>query len=296
MSKKTTLSIISIMLILSIISLASAIRIDSVSMNPESIAPGETSEILITLKNNADIDIEDVSVNLDLTNVPFAPFESGSDFFTNEIQESKSKTAEFKVVALNDAKSGIYKIPIKISYIEDNVAKTQSSLISIMINSQPIIEVSVDDGLLLKGKENKVTFKIVNKGLADAKFLEIETKGSTSYSILSAEKVYVGDVDSDDFQTVDYQIFFNQNSLNRLDIPVTIKYKDVANKEYTQEFNPTLKVYTLEQAQNLGLIAKSNTTSYIVGVVILIIIFFVYRWFRRRRKRKEEYWNVKRLY
>ncbi|HLC87329.1 MAG TPA: hypothetical protein VJH65_03590 [Candidatus Nanoarchaeia archaeon] len=289
MSKKTTLSIISIMLILSIISLASAIRIDSVSMNPESIAPGETSEILITLKNNADIDIEDVSVNLDLTNVPFAPFESGSDFFTNEIQESKSKTAEFKVVALNDAKSGIYKIPIKISYIEDNVAKTQSSLISIMINSQPIIEVSVDDGLLLKGKENKVTFKIVNKGLADAKFLEIETKGSTSYSILSAEKVYVGDVDSDDFQTVDYQIFFNQNSLNRLDIPVTIKYKDVANKEYTQEFNPTLKVYTLEQAQNLGLIAKSNTTSYIVGVVILIIIFFVYRWFRRRRKRKEEY-------
>ena len=224
-----------------------------------------------------------------MTNVPFAPFESGSDFFTNEIQESKSKTAEFKVVALNDAKSGIYKIPIKISYIEDNVAKTQSSLISIMINSQPIIEVSVDDGLLLKGKENKVTFKIVNKGLADAKFLEIETKGSTSYSILSAEKVYVGDVDSDDFQTVDYQIFFNQNSLNRLDIPVTIKYKDVANKEYTQEFNPTLKVYTLEQAQNLGLIAKSNTTSYIVGVVILIIIFFVYRWFRRRRKRKEEY-------
>ena len=223
MNKQTSLTIISAILFICLIGFASALTITSVSTNPDTIAPGETSQIIITLKNNADIDIEDVSVNLDLTNVPFAPFESGSDFFTNEILESKTKQASFNLIALNDAKSGIYKIPVKISYTEDNVIKTQSSLISLMINSQPIIEVSVDDGLLLKGKENKVTFKIVNKGLADAKFLEIETKGSTSYNILSAEKIYVGDVDSDDFQTVDFQMFFSQNSLSKLDIPIIVK-------------------------------------------------------------------------
>ena len=289
MNKQTSLSIITAICLLSIIGFANALTITSVSTNPDTIAPGETSQIIITLKNNADIDIEDVSVNLDLTNVPFAPFESGSDFFTNEILESKTKQASFNLIALNDAKSGIYKIPVKISYTEDNVIKTQSSLISLMINSQPIIEVSVDDGLLLKGKENKVTFKIVNKGLADAKFLEIETKGSTSYNILSAEKIYVGDVDSDDFQTVDFQMFFSQNSLSKLDIPIIVKYKDVANKEYVKEFNPTLKVYSLQQAQELGLVAKSNTSNYIIGVIVLIIIFFIYRWFRRRKKRNQDY-------
>lgn len=278
------------MLLISLIGFASAITITSVSTNPETIAPGETSEITITLKNNADIDIEDVSVNLDLSNVPFAPFESGSSFFTNELLESKTKTAEFNVIALNDAKSGIYKIPVVISYTEDNVVKTQNSLISLDINSQPIIDVSVEDGLLLKGKENKVTLKIINKGLADAKFLEVETKGSTSYNILSAEKIYVGDVDSNDFQTVDYQIYFSPNSLSRLDLPVAIKYKDIANKEYTLEFNPSLKVYSQQQAQNLGLIAKSNTSLYIIIVVIVIILFLIYRWFRRRRKRNSEYW------
>lgn len=286
--KPFTITIISVIFMLCLIGFANALTITDVSTNPDVIAPGDTSEIVITLKNNADTDIEDVSVSLDLTNVPFAPFESGSDFFTNEIQESKSKQAEFNVVALNDAKSGIYKIPIKISYTEDDVVKTQSSLISLMINSQPIIEVSVEDGLLLKGKENKVTFKIVNKGLADAKFLEIGTTGSTSYNILSPEKVYVGDVDSNDFQTVDYQIYFNPSSLSKLDVPVTITYKDVANKEYTQEFNPSLKIYSKQQAQSLGLVAKSNTLSYIIGVIVIIIIFFIYRWFRRKRRNQEK--------
>jgi hypothetical protein len=286
--KTTTITIISAIFLLCLIGFANALTIDRVSVNPDVIAPGKTADVDISIFNNAEEIIEDVSVSLDLTNVPLAPYDSGVDYTTNEIEDGKRKQAEFKIIALNDAKSGIYKIPVKISYTENSAVKNQQSLISVTVNSQPIIEVSVEDGLLLKGKDNKVSLKTVNKGLGDAKFFEIETKSSTYYNILSASKIYIGDIDSNDFQTAEFNMFFNNNALSRITVPISVKYKDMTNKEYTKDFDVELRVYSQEQAQNLGLVAKSNTSFYVITIVAVIIIFVIYRWFRRRRKRNLE--------
>lgn len=287
--KTTTLTIITAICLLSMISMANALIISNVNTAPDTIAPGQNADVAISLKNNADVDIEDVSVSLDFTNVPFAPYESGSDYNTNEILEGKTKDASFKIIALNDAKSGIYKIPVNIVYTEDSQQKTKTSLISMTINSKPILETSVEDGLFLKGQNNKVSLKVVNKGLADVKFMEINVDSSTYYNLLSQNKVYIGDVDSNDFQTADFQILFNNNAPSVINLPVSITYKDITYKEYNEDFDIQLKVYSQEQAQNLGLVSKSNTSVYIIVVVVIVIIFFIYRWFRRRRKRNQEY-------
>lgn len=287
--KPQTLIIITAMLVLSMMSLAFALRVDDVSTNPNSIAPGQTSDVVLLIKNNGDDSVTDVSVALDFTNLPLAPYNSGSEFSISEIESDKTKQAQFEIIALNDAKSGIYKIPVKIEYKENDVAKTKQMVISIMVNSEPIIEVSVEDGLLLKGKENKVSLKIVNKGLADVKFLEILTGTSTYYNLLSQNKIYIGDVDSNDFQTVDFSLFFKDNVPSTINLPVTINYKDITNKEYSQDFVIPLKVYTTSQAQNLGLVAKSNTGYYVLGIVV-IVLYIIYRLIRRR-KRNSEYWE-----
>lgn len=287
--KKTIAILMLGIYLFSLISMANALLIGSVSTSPNEVAPGETSRVSITLKNNDNFDIEEVSTSLDFTNIPFAPHNSGSDYLISEILSGKSKSAEFDVVALNNAASGIYKIPVKIEYRESGQAdetpnKIKTSLISIMINSKPILDVSSEDGVLLKNQKNKVSLKIINKGLSDAKFLEINIQGNSYVTIISQSKVYIGDVDSNDFQTADFDIFFKTNAPNSITLPATIVYKDISNKEYTETMEVKLKAYSNEQAVQLGLIQKSYTWLIVLVVIIAIIIFFIVRVILKRRK------------
>ena len=48
--------------------------------------------------------------------------------------------------------------------------------------------------------------------------------------------------------------------------------------------NLPFKVYTEEEALNLGLIKKSNTTLYIEGAAILLVAWLIWRAIKKRRK------------
>lgn len=287
-----------IFLVLTNLHSVSALTVSSVSTSPSEVEPGKTVDITIRLENDGNEDIEDVSVSLifrelikdsfgnvvSVNEVPFAPFDSSSEVSFDEIREDKSKEAEFEIIALSDAKSGVYKIPLQITYTENSQTKTKSSLISITVNSKPIIDVQPADSLLIKGQEGKIDVKIVNKGLSDIKFLEVEIGNSGVFSLTSSNKVYIGDLDSNDFDTAEFKAFFKETSPTNLNVPVKIIYKDTFNKEYTEDYTLPLRVYTKEQAIQLGLLKKSNTTTYIIVVIVLIIIYIVYRKIKKRRK------------
>lgn len=280
---KVILTVFALIYIFSILSLSSALTINSVSTSPDTIAPGETTDITISIKNNADDEVTDVSIALDLTNLPFAPSESGSEFSFDTIDSGKSKQAQFTLAAFNDAKARTYKIPVTLSSRDiNNLVTTRSSVIGIMINSQPLMDVNIEDGLFLKGQNNQITVKVINKGLADVKFLEINAGTSSYYTLLSPSNVYVGDVDSNDFQTTEFKILFKENAPSSLTIPISLVYKDITNKEYVENKNVNLKVYTNQEAINLGLVKKSYASYYVLGIIFFILIFILYRILRRR--------------
>jgi len=273
--------------LLSLISMASALVIDSVIMDSKGISPGETADIEIGLKNNGDEDVSDVSVYLDLKDIPFAPFDSSSEFGISEIREDKTKYAKFEIIALSNTKSQTYKIPVEIVYTEEEVVKTKNSLISINVNSEPVIGVLGEDDLLIKGRESEVVIKIINKGLSDIRFLEVEVGSSSYFNLLSQKNVYVGDLDSDDFDSVDFNVFFKNSVAENFNFPVVLKYQDSFNNKYEKSFDVQLKVYSKNKAVELGLIEKSNTGYYVWGVIVLIVSFFVYRWWRKRKRMKK---------
>ncbi len=301
--KPTHLTLITaIMIILSLANIQ-ALVIDSVNMNPSEIAPGETAKIRIGLENDGDEDITDVTIILDLTgiiesdmigvattilDVPFAPYESSSEHSFDEIEEDDKEYAEFEIIALNNAKSGVYKIPLKISYLENGeIERTnRNSLIGITVNSEPIIGINIEDGLLLKPKENEIDVKIINKGLSDVRFLEVEIGSSTYFDILSNKQVYIGDIDSDDFDSADFKLYFKSNAPNSLTIPISVKYKDAVNNEYNQDFDLEVKVYTKDKAIELGLIEKNNTKLYAGIGVGVVVLYIIYRRLKKRRKIK----------
>jgi len=283
---KNQLIIFIILFSLIFVSSAYALTINSVSTAPSILTPGEHSAITIDLENNGDVDIQEVSTSLDLSKVPFAPYDSASTYDLDKIREGKTESVEFQVVVLSDAASGIYKIPVQVSYTENGTAKTKNSLISLTVNSAPEIDVGLEDGLLLKGKENTLTLKVVNKGLGDVKFLDI-TLGGSGYTLLSPKEVYVGNLDSNDFDSVDFKVFLNENAPSTLNLPIAVAYKDALNEEYTKDFNIQAKVYTQEQAIQLGLLARNNFIIYLIVIIGLIVIWIAYRSIKKRRKLKK---------
>lgn len=304
LTKIITLALLALFL-LSIVSLSlvsvSALVIKSVSMNPAEIEPGETAVIEIEIENDGDNDIKDVVVNLDLSGViisevpgvpstliymPFALSGSSSQDSFNEIEEDEDETARFKIMALSKAKSDVYNIPVKIKYTENDVVKKDDSLISVRVNSPPVIDVSFEDSLLLKGENEEIELRIINKGLSDVTFVEVELGSSVYFDLLTKKIVYIGDVDSDDFDSVKFNVFFKKKTPDKINLPVIVRYKDATNQDIEKTFSIPLNVYTKERAIELGLMEKDYKWVYGGIVVVLIVGFFCYRKFRKWRRMK----------
>lgn len=266
--------------------LVSAISITDISVSPSEVAPGSRFSIDLTIKNDLSDDIENVEVSLDLSQVQFSPIKS-SQGFIDEIDEGKSKSMEFELQANPDIAGGSYKIPVVIKYnIRNNANQiTQQSLISVLVNSKP--EFNLDsDNILIEKQKGKLDIKITNIGLTQAKFLEVDL-GSGNYNTLSAIRVYIGNLNSDDFDTASYDIYAKNSGL--LSFPITLRYRDSANKNYEEQKTLSLKAYSQQEALQLGLIQKSNTGVYIWIVVLVIVAYIIYRVVRgvlRRRKNK----------
>lgn len=253
------------------------IAINSFSANPSTITPGSRVQVSIELENVGKQDIENIVVKLDLNQVPFAPVNSASEKVLEELGDGDSTIVVFDLIALPDAASQIYKIPVKISY--ENISK--DSLISLSVAGQARLDVVLESSEIVKiGDNGKVIVKMINNGLTDLKFLTIKLANSNSYELLSTDTVYIGQVDVDDFETAEFTLLAREKNPEMF---FTVSYRDSNNKDYSQNKIVRLNVYTLEEAKQLGLVT-SNILGWVIGVVALLVIgFFVYRRIKRRR-------------
>lgn len=139
---------------------------------------------------------------------------------------------------------------------------------------------------MLKGKNNELSIKVINKGLGDVKFLEVESVNSINFDFISSKKVYIGDLDSDDFDTVSFKIFLKEDISDKINFPIKIKYSDSLNKEYSENLNLLINVYTKEKARKLGLIEKNYYIETVLLAITLILAFIFYRiWKTSKRNR-----------
>ena len=253
------------------------ISIQSFEATPEKILPGSNVLLTLRLENVGDNDIKNILVKLDLDDLPFAPLRSSTETVIDKIKENDDAVIYFDLVALPNADSQIYKIPVKVSY-EDVV---KDSLISLEVSAKPKLDVLLADSTLVKVNDNgKVSVKFVNNGLTQIKFLKVTLQGSPAYEILSPSIVYVGSVDVDDFESEEFNII---PKIKDPQLAFNINYKDANNNEFNENRYITLNVYTEEEAKNLGLV-KTNTLSYIIiPIVIILIALFIYRRIRKRK-------------
>lgn len=249
----------------------------------DEIAPGRTGKLRITLENLADSFVKGISVQLNLSHLALAPIKTGSEKRIYSINARENSTIEFELIADSNAEGGIYKIPVTIRY-SDSVGNeyVKVDYVTIKIGEKPDIFVSIsEETYLKKGTAQKVVFEMVNLGLTKAKFLKVDVTDGDNYVFLQPTHYYIGDLDSDDFESATFMIVPDKSG--DLNIPVELSYMDVNNKEYKETINVHLRVYSSSELKNLGI---ESGMSYGWIILLLLAAGVGYYYWKKKRLKK----------
>jgi hypothetical protein len=284
--------------------LASALTIGSVTSNPSQIQPGQQVNLDLSIKNNLEQDVTDVTVQLVFNGitetlgtyqqtvysaVPFSSYQSSNEKTIDSISSSDHESIHFDLIANSSAASGTYSIPVIASYTEENgtvVSNEPIGVVNLIVNAKPNIVVSSVGSALIKGQSGKITIQTVNSGLGASNFLTVKIGSVNGISLTSPDNVYLGDINSNDFDTADFNVFVSATAPSTISLPVEVTYTDSQNNPITQNEIILIKTYTTKEASSLGLISGNGNLTIIILLIILIIGFFIYRGVRKRRKNK----------
>ncbi len=261
---------------------------------PATIAPGEKSTVTLTLENQGESPLRSIVASLGIytqvsttsgistLELPFTTYGSGSQKYIAELGPHEQKDVVFDIVANPDAASKPYKIPINVQYV-DGIGNnyTKQEIVGVIVGAEPKVDVILESTDISKSKKiGSVTLKVVNSGVTDMKFATLELQGSKDYKILSSEKEYIGEIDSDDFQTADFRI--EASSSKDFAMPVKMTFSDANNKEYELEEKITLKLLSDEQLNG----QKSSRWVWVVVLVIMVAGYFLYRRWEKKKNKK----------
>ncbi len=256
----------------------------NLSTMPTTLEPGVPGAFKMAIENNGESEVRDLRVELNL------PSEIG---FFNDVSKKKISRLfsgdvgeiSFDLIALPGSSEGIYEANLTSNYVNRiGEERTDSYTISIVVKSKPQFYVQIDDADVYKGKNlGEITVKFVNNDVADIKFLTVELQDSEDYTILSPRTVYVGDLDSDDFESVDYRIKVNKRA-DEIYIPLKIYYKDSLNNPMSDDVGAVL---TMHSGKDLGKVTSNTTQNIIIGVVVLGVGYWIFRKWKKKKKREK---------
>ncbi|MCK5107721.1 MAG: COG1361 S-layer family protein [Nanoarchaeota archaeon] len=271
---------------------------NEVRVNPEEVAPGDIVEVSLLLENLADSSIKDLRAELQLTQrdvlaasvsyteLPFTPVDSTNVLMEKRLSPGEQKLFTYQLRVDPDTEPKVYRIPIELSYSDEigNTTYTEEGIIAIVVAKTPDIMVNLDSSeIYTKNAKGEVGIGIYNIGVSKIKFAVFEILESDAYEVLSTPKLYLGNVDSDDYETADFTLFVKEENP---EIKFSLEYKDEYNGEHQDELSLTLKTYSKKEAQKYGFI--KNSSSGIIFLIIVILGIGAWIYFKRIKGKKEK--------
>lgn len=260
------------------------IATSSIIIEPERLKPGDNANIKVVMENPTNSKLKDISISLDFNNVPFSPIGTTSEKKIKELSSGKTDTVVFNIIVNPDAESKVYKIPMALEYL-DELGKefTKNEVIGIIVDEKPNYQIDLEESEVYNYRgSGEITLSISNRGTSEIKFLTIGLLDNKKYDVVSNPRVYVGNLESDDFETVNFHIY----SKSYFDIPlkVNLLYKDAYNREYDEEIIVNLPMYTRFTAKRLGLIkGDSRLRNLIVFIILFVFAFKTWKEWKRQK-------------
>jgi len=258
-----------------------------VDVEYHTIFSGEEKQIKIMVENNENFDMEEVSLLLDVSEIPFTIL-SSSERELDNLDEDDEDSTSFVLKSSTEIIPGDYQIPYELNYLnveEDKKEKKKGSF-GIRVSAKTELDfVSEMKGknteIAIMGQEGRLTLEIINKGLGEIKSVGVELFPE-GFELLSKEKIFVGSIDADDTDTANFDVIYTHKN-GVLNAKVT--FKDFDNKKQTETIILPFRVYTKEKALELGIINKNKMGQYL-GILFLITLIWIIVKKVRKVKRK----------
>ena len=227
--------------------------IDEYEVKPSPVIPGQMAVVELGLRNAGKVDVKNVDVTIDLHESKFSTMRSGTKKRVDFIRAGETKKVSFQLASDTSTEVKLYNVPLSLSYQDERNRQYQDSAkVSLMVNAPPDLVVSVASTKFdKKNKPGTVSLKIVNKGITNVKYVYVHLLGG-SYELLSPSNAeYVGNLDSDDFETVDFVI---RPLVQEPVLRVQVDFKDPYNVDTSKVYELKLRIITdadLEQGNSV---------------------------------------------
>lgn len=271
------------------------LAINEIKASNNKMLPGTKSGVSFKLENMATSVLKDIKLKLELftsatgttTELPFTPMGSSNEKTIALINPGKSEEIPFELFIDAEADSKVYKVPYVLTYSDEVGSNfSRSGYVGIMIDAEPDVSINIDEtNIYSSGSKGSISIKFVNKGFSDVKFLDVVLKETDKFEILSNPEVYIGNIDSDDYESADYDLLIKEGIEGPVELPLKVEYRNSNGKMYSEDVSLKLSIYTgdaLKQRANVG---GNSSVGILIIIVIVVSGILVWRW-RKKKKAK----------
>ena len=260
------------------------------------VEAGKPFDLTLKVQNLADSTVKNIKVSLELVrelststtisyeDMPFSPYDSSNEQFIELLAGGETGEVVFKLIPDTDAESKPYKLSLTMSY--SNAVGTSfedSHTIGISVKDEPKILMNLEDIDVYESNEKgRVTFSVSNIGTSQIKFVVVEMLSSDSYTVLSSDKVYLGNLESDDYETAEFNMFLTGQGDNSFNLKLS--YTDNYNNELEQLVDLPITIYSGSEIKTYGLTQQNNGRTVFLVIVLIALIAYAYRAYKKKNK------------
>ncbi len=257
--------------------------IKKIYTSPEKVPQGQKVTLTLMIGNEGSTLLKDILIKVDVSNTimcsqtceiisnPFFPTTSTVKRLAT-LLPGRSSTIQYSFIVDPEADSGLYKLPINISYLDEAGAKHSfNEQATFIIASKPILTTTFE-GITIKKQGIEPIISISNKGLEPVKRLSVKILSIEGAKlIMPLGEIYIGNIDPDD--DASFKPLIKPIGKNiKLNLKYT--YLDSLNNKY--EENATVS-FSYEPQTN---------KTWLFVFIILVIIVAIYFYNRRKKKKK----------
>ncbi len=273
------------------------LELSSVDSYPYPAFPGEKVSVSFEADNLADSAIKNVNFRLGLDtpesladggkDLPFAPLTHGSEKEVGVVESGEKVSLNYNLMVSPDTKPGLYKIPVEISFYDQRNNKyIKKEMVGVLVNSEPRVSVILDeDEGVRPGQKNEISIRFTNKGLPDLKFLTATIVETDKYEVFSPKEKYMGNLDSDFYDMVNYKIYVEPTNDSTITIPIVYEFMDGVNNDYTKSEELEVRVLTPELKERMGLVEEPVRPVLLYVIIAVVVLFVLYRYNKKRKQK-----------
>jgi hypothetical protein len=267
---------------------ATNVVIEKIETSPEKVSPGQEVEVTLTVANNGNSIVEDMTITLNLEDTAaISPLKTSSQAVISQISARQTQDVVFDVIITPDAEIKVYEIPVTMSYSDQrNNEYEKTTYIAIPVDAEPEYVLNMEETeVYTEGQSGEITVSLSNIGVSNINYATLSILPSNDYIILSSDTVYIGNLESDDYETAQFKIY-TQDYKEELPVLFRLIYKDNYNRNYDDEITLSMNMFSSWKAKKYGLVQGSSAWTIII--LVILVGAGSWYWWKYKKVKKEK--------